>query len=63
MGTPEEKARKRKRIKSHIAKDLRTPKFKQRIVKDKKKQVDSDKLTHADLVKLLNEKEDDNTPD
>lgn len=59
MSSPEEKDRKRRRIRSHIARDLGTVKYRKRVVKDKKKEVDVKALSHADLVKLINEKEDD----
>lgn len=35
MTSPEERERRRKRIKNHVAKDLRTPKYRQRTVKPK----------------------------
>ncbi len=57
MASPEEKSRKRLRIRSHIAKDLGSPKYRKRVVKDKKKEIDVRKLSHADLVKLIQEKE------
>lgn len=58
MASPEERAKRRNRRHNHIAKDLRTPKYKQRIEEDKKKVLVKD-LTHADLVRLINETEDD----
>lgn len=58
MGTPEEKARKRMRIRSKVTRDLHSPKYRQRIKDEstnKKRPVhDVSKLTHADLVKLIN---------
>lgn len=48
-----DKQRRSQRRKNHIAKDLRTPKYGQRRVEDKKKIRD---LTHRELVELINEK-------
>lgn len=60
MSTPEEKQRKRQRIRSHIAKDLVVnPRYRQRKVEDKKKKIDVSKLSHAELVRLINEKDED----
>lgn len=62
MGTPEEKNRKRMRIRSHIAKDLGTVKYRQKIKdenkngKNKKRVVPKD-LSHSDLVRLINNQE------
>ena len=59
--TPEEKQRKRQRIRSHIAKDLVVnPRYRQRKVEDKKKKIDVSKISHAELVRLINEKDEDN---
>lgn len=58
MASPEDRAKRRNRRHNHIAKDLRTVKYKQRVVEDKKKILVKD-LTHADLVQLINETEDD----
>lgn len=59
--TPEEKQRKRQRIRSHIAKDLVVnPRYRQRKVEDKKKKIDVSKLSHAELVRLINERDEDN---
>lgn len=59
MTSPEEKAKKRRRIRSSIARDLGTPKYRQRVVADKKKKkIDVRTLSHRDLVKLIQEKED-----
>lgn len=56
-----EKRRKRMRVRSKIAQDLITnPRYKKKVVADKKKKIDVQKLTHAELVKLINEKEDSN---
>lgn len=60
MGNPEQKAKKRQRIRSHIAKDLLTPKYRQRVVKDKRgRRHDLNTLSHRDLVKLIQELNDD----
>lgn len=59
MSTPEEKARKRMRIKSHVTKDLHTKKYRQRVKEDKKKRIDVTKLSHADLIKLIQERSDE----
>jgi hypothetical protein len=62
MSTPEEKQRKRMRIRSHIAKDLLTPKYGQRVVEDKRKKArDVTKLTHAELVALIQEENNDDS--
>lgn len=55
MGTPEEKARRRMRIRSHVAKDLGTTKFRQRVKESerKKKPKDVTKLSHAEFVQLI----------
>lgn len=57
MGNPEDKSKKRLRIQSHIAKDLGSPKYRKRVVKDKKKEIDVRGLSHSELVKLIQEKE------
>lgn len=54
MASPEERAKRRTRRHNHVAKDLRTSKYKQRIEEDKKKVLVKD-LSHADLVKLIQE--------
>lgn len=62
MGSPEEKSKRRKRIKvrSSIAKSLREPKFRQRIVKDKKgRRHDLSKMTHKDFVDAIQELNND----
>ena len=56
MGSPEEKIRKRRRIRSSIAQDLGTPKYRQRVKKNKKK-YDVSTMSHRDLVKAIQEKE------
>lgn len=56
MASPEERAKRRARRHNHVAKDLRTPKYKQRIEEDKKKVLIKD-LSHAALVKLIQEED------
>jgi len=67
MGSPEDKAKhqKRIRIKSKIAKDLGTNKYRQRIVEDKKgREHDLSKISHRELVELIQElDEEDNCND
>lgn len=58
MSSQEDRARRRKRFHNRVAKDLRTPKYRQRVEEDKKKHVDVTKLSHADLVKMINEDKD-----
>lgn len=68
MGSPEEKRRhsarlkrkKQERVRSQIAKELLVSgKYKPRIVKDKKgNRHDLKKMSHADLVKAIQETED-----
>jgi hypothetical protein len=54
MASPEEKARKRKRMRSHIAKDLRTPKYKQRIKDDlERKRKKVREMTHLEFVEEI----------
>ena len=57
--TPEEKQRRRFRIKSHIARDLGTTKYRQRVKEDGKKKVQIKDITHAELIKLIQENESD----
>lgn len=46
--------KKKERVRSNIAKDLLTAKYKQRIVEDKHGvKHDLDKLSHAQLIKLI----------
>lgn len=59
MGTPEEKLRKRMRIRSHIAKDLLTVKYRQRVKEDIIKKNKIKDLSHSDLVLLIQEEEFD----
>lgn len=60
MGNPEDKQKKRLRIQSHIAKDLRTPKYKQRVVQDKRgNKHDLDKMTHKDLIDAIQNQDKD----
>lgn len=51
MGSPEEKHRKRRRIRSHIAKDLKLPKYRQKIKESKKRDVRT--MSHRDLVEAI----------
>lgn len=63
MSSPEQKMKKRKRLqnnkrhykpRSPQAKDLATPKYHQRVIQDKRgKDVDLEKLSHADLVRAI----------
>lgn len=57
MSTPEEKQKKRRRIRSHIAKDLGSPRYRQRVKPNEKPdtKVKIQDLTHAQLVKLIQE--------
>lgn len=55
MSSPEDKQKRLKR-RSALAKELEHKKYRQRKVEDKKR-IDVTKLTHADLVKLIQEKE------
>lgn len=60
MGNPEQKAKKRQRIRSHIAKDLLTPKYRQRVVKDKRGRRHNLKtMDYKELVRLIQELNDD----
>lgn len=52
MGSPEEKTRKRMRIRSKIAKDLEKTKYRQKIKEDHKKKFDKH-MTHSQFVQLL----------
>ena len=54
MSSPEDKDKHRRRIKNKWSKDLHTPKYRQRIKEDKKR-IEVKDLTHADLVKLIQE--------
>lgn len=58
MASPEDKDRKRRRMKNKWAKELRTSKYKPKIVEDKTKKIELKDLTHAQLVKLIQEEED-----
>ena len=58
MSSPEDRAKRRTRFHNKVARDLRTPKYRQRVKEDKKKVVDIKDLTHADLVKLIQEDDD-----
>lgn len=51
-------------MRSRVTKDLHSPKYRQRVKEDAKKKqqnkpIDVQKLTHLDLVNLIQEKEDD----
>lgn len=68
MGDPESAAKHKKRIRkkatkkaqSHIAKDLRTRKYKMRVVEDKRgKEWDLKNMSHQDLVNRLQELDDE----
>jgi len=56
MNSYSPKSRRAQRRRSHIAKDLRTPKYGQRRVEDKKKLKDIRDLSHRELIELINEK-------
>lgn len=58
MSSPDDRAKRRSRRHNHVAKDLRTPLYKQRIIEDKKKVPAIKDLTHADLIKLIQEDDD-----
>lgn len=60
MGDPEQRSKRRLRIRSKIAKDLKTPKYRQRVKEDAKK-VDVKGMSHAELVRRIQEEhwEDD----
>jgi hypothetical protein len=60
MASPEDRDRKRKRMKNKWAKELRTSKYKSKVVEDKKKVLVKD-LTHAELIRLLNEEKEGDT--
>lgn len=57
LSSPEDRDKKRRRMKNRYAKDLRTEKYRQRVREDKKK-VDVKTLTHAELVRLIQETEE-----
>lgn len=58
MSSPEERAKRRNRFHNRVAKDLRTPKYKPRVKEDRKR-IEVKDLTHADLVRLIQETEDE----
>lgn len=63
MGTPEEKARKRMRMRKHVQKDLKpeksqSKKARKRELERLNKPVDVSKLSHAEFVSLISEKEE-----
>jgi hypothetical protein len=61
MGSPEDREKKRRRIKQHVKKDQREKSRRPKKEPDKKpkKVYDVKDLTHADLVKILNDKDYD----
>lgn len=56
MASPEDRAKRRARRQNHYAKDLRTPKFKEQTVPDKKRVRVRD-LTHNQLIRLIQEED------
>jgi hypothetical protein len=58
MASPEDRDKKRRRMKNRWAKDLRTSKYKSKVVEDKKK-VPVKELTHSELIKLIQEDDGD----
>jgi hypothetical protein len=54
MASPEDRDKKRRRMKNRWAKDLRTSKYKPKVVEDKKKGPVKD-LSHSDLVRMIQE--------
>ena len=60
MASPEDRERKRRRMKNKWAKEVRTSKYKPKVVEDKLKKVRVQDLSHADLVRLINEENEDN---
>jgi len=58
MASPEDKDRKRRRMKNKYAKEVRTAKYRPKVVEDKTKKIELKDLTHAQLVKLIQENED-----
>lgn len=56
MGDPQDKVkfRRRRQLKNKYAKDLRQPKYKQRVKEDQTKKIDVSKMSHSDLVEFLN---------
>lgn len=46
------------RMKSHLKKDLRSVKYRQRVKEDATKKVELKDMTHAELVRLMQENED-----
>lgn len=66
MSSPEDKQRKRTRMErkkrekmqSPIAKDLRTPKYRKRVIKDKRgKKYDLKTMSHYDFVQAIQEED------
>lgn len=56
IGSLPMKSRRAQRRRSHVAKDLRTPKYGQRRVEDKRPKGVRD-MTHREFVELIQEKE------
>lgn len=59
MASPEDKDRYRRRIRSRLKCDLRSPLYRQRVKEGKKKTLVIKDLTHTDLVRLIQEQEQD----
>lgn len=55
---PAKRATRRERVRSHIAKDLLTAKFRSQVVPDKKKKQDVTKMSHRDLVIAIQEEDE-----
>lgn len=58
MSSQEDKQKKRLRIRNHMVKDLRTPKYRKRVVETKKRKQDISRLSFGDLVKAIQEDEE-----
>lgn len=60
MASPEEKAKRRTRMRRKLIKDLHNPKYRQRVKEDKKKKALENirGLTHSELVELIQEEDD-----
>lgn len=58
MSSPEDKARHKRRLRSKIAKELLTPKYRPRVVKDKRnRKHDLRGMSFRKLVELIQEEE------
>lgn len=55
---PSKRATRRVRTRSHIAKDLLTAKYGQKIVPDEKKESAVRKMSHEDLVQAIQEEQE-----